>query len=386
MKHTSPTLLALAAILAVPSAYALDVKDDDVKMGLAVRIQARAEVNDAENAAGALYDANTGNLHGGDPVDFYLHRVRFAVKGNWKNDYFFNVTMAADSTAAKGANFQAYETYIGYKMKDEASGLTHSFQTGLANAFFNGIAHAYSSSEFLFPGGRATELMLASRGVGIAYMLTAPVGRFGIDIQNNIGDSATKQDGLFYSARLELTPPGEMGIKKTTESFLGKEGKGILVALGYGSNVRDRTTVAAGVTTTSYGVEVLGHFDGLTALAEFRTQTAENMTPNASPKETKGEVWLVQAGYALPLYDGVIEPAIRYTAIDLNKDNDTENAVFGKKDYGNSGTQIDVGVNYYIHGHNNKVQVAYTNWTGEENAAGDEASADIYRVQWQLNF
>jgi len=387
VKYTSPTLLIIAALAAAPGVHALTVKDDDVKLGLGVRIQARAEFNDSENAAGDPYDAGSGSAHGGDPVDFMIRRMRLTFKGSWKSDYFFNVTMASDKrTVASGSTIDLYESYIGRKWSDEASGISHSIQTGLANAFYNGVANTFSSGAFLLPNSRATELLLASRGIGIAYMMTAPFGRFGIDIQNNTSDAAGDQDGLFYSARVELTPPGELAIKSATESFVGAEGKGVWLALDYAQNVSNGSadsSFAVG-TTTGYGIELLGHVDGLTALAEYRADTHENSTNDT---ETKKKVMLVQAGYALPFGDAVIEPAIRWAAIDLDTEDDEEGDPYGSKyDYGTSGTQIDLGVNYYIHKHNNKLQLAYTMWEGEETEDGDSASADIVRAQWQLNF
>jgi hypothetical protein len=382
VKHTSPTLLILAAMAIAPSVSALSVKDDDVKLGLALRIQARADVSDAETASGTPYDVMTGNANGGDPADFYLRRLRFGVKGSFKDDYKFNITFAADKAQAKDKGVALYEAYVARVWKDEDNKIEHELIFGQSNAFFNGVANSFSSSKFLLPGVRATDQMLASRGNGLGYRMNSEMVRFGADMQNNIKDdsSATKSDGLFYSARIELTPPGELGIKKVMESYVGQDGKGVMLSLDYGANVRQANTT----TTTGYGTEWLVHVDGLTALAELRADDAENMTTNV---KTKKQIWLVQAGYALPLGDAFIEPAIRYTSIDLDTDNEEEGSSYGTSlDFGASGSQFDAGVNYYIHGHNNKVQLAYTNWKGEENAGGDKAKADILRAQWQLDF
>jgi hypothetical protein len=382
VKQLSPALLALAVCALAPSLSALDVKDDNVKLGLFLQLQMRADVSSAETAAGADYDVMTGGANGGDAVDFYLRRVRFGLKGMWKDDYKFSVVFYGDKAQTGTQTIRLYEATIARAWKDEANGLTHEFKAGLANAFYNGALGSYSSTAYLFPGIRATELLGGSRGVGVAYMLTAPLGRFGVDVQNNTADdtSATASDGMFYSARLEATLPGELGIAKPTETFLGKDGKGALLAVDGMTNVR----AGNATTTTAYGVELLGHYDAITALAEFRASTAKN---NTTDVETKKQVWLVQAGYAMPLGDGIIEPALRYQAIDLDTDNEEEGTSYGTGlDYGTSGTQVDVGVNYYLHGVNNKVQVAYTMWQGEEDSAGDQASADILRAQWQLTF
>lgn len=380
MKHTVPTLLVIAAF--APGLAALEVKDDDMKLGLTLQLQLRADVSSAETAAGADYDVMTGNANAGDPVDFYNRRLRFGLKGVYKNDYKVSVVFAADKGQAKDKAITLYEATLSRVWRDEARNLTHEFKAGLANAFYSGAVGSCSSAGYLLPGIRGTEALGTYRGNGVAYMLTAPVGRFGVDIQNNVNDdtSATASDGMFYSARAEVSMPGEWNIAKPTESFLGKAGKGVLGAVDYMTNVRAGNTT----TTSGYGIELLGHFDAVTALAEYRTTSTEVSTTSTT---TDASVWLVQAGYAMPLGNAIIEPAVRYQVIDKNTDNDKEGTSYGTAlDYGTSGTQIDVGVNYYISGNNNKVQVAYTMWEGEENAAGDTATADILRAQWQLWF
>jgi hypothetical protein len=386
VKHTVPTLLAIAAF--APGLAALDVKDDDMKLGLTLQLQLRADMSTAETAAGADYDVMTGNANSGDTVDFYNRRLRFGLKGVYKNDYKFSVVFAADKGQAKDKAVTLYEATVTRVLKDEANNLTHEFRAGLANAFFSGAVGSYSSTAYLLPGIRGTEALGTYRGNGIAYMLTAPMGRFGIDIQNNINDdiSTTASDGMFYSTRAEISLPGEWNIAKPTESFQGKTGKGVLGAVDYMTNVRAGNTT----TTTGYGFELLAHFDAVTALAEYRATSTEVSTTNTT---TKASVWLVQAGYAMPLGDAIIEPAIRYQVIDLNSDNDKEGLAYSQTsgsgkalDYGTSGNQIDIGVNYYISGNNNKIQVAYTMWEGEENTSGDKATADILRAQWQLWF
>lgn len=381
MKHTVPAILAIAAL--APGLSALEVNDGaDVKLGLTLQLQLRADVSDAEDAAGNDYDVMTGNANGGDAVDFYNRRMRFGLKASYKNDYKASVVFAADKGQKKDTAITLYEATISRVWKDEVNNLTHEFKAGLANAFYSGAVGACASSGYLFPGIRASEALGTYRGNGVAYMLTAPVGRFGVDVQNNIADDtvATQSDGMFYSARVELSPPGEMNIAKQVESFLGKDGMGVHLAADYMTNVR----AANHITTTGYGVELLGHFNAITALAEYRTISSDDKTTDV---QVDGEVWLVQAGYAMPLGEAVIEPAIRYQVIDKNTDEDNEGTSYGTSlDYGNSGTQIDLGVNYYIHGNNNKVQVSYTMWEGEEVEGGDAATADILRAQWQLWF
>jgi hypothetical protein len=182
-----------------------------------------------------------------------------------------------------------------------------------------------------------------------------------------------------------------------------------LVALGFeaGVNQRDRTNqVAANANanppiafqagqvqkTDVYGVDLLLHVDGLTALAEFRHRGIYTKNLDSDKKDSEGaDILVLQAGYAFPVeaLGGVLEPALRFQDIDMNTGNEKEGKPFGGGDFGNSGRQIDVALNLYLAGHNNKINLMYTRWTGEEGttpATDEKPMANIVRLQHQLNF
>lgn len=426
MKHLSHTLIALA--VAAPAAFALDVKDDDVKLGLSLQLQVRGEVASADAADGQThYSVTSGKSVGTtDPFDFYIRRMRLGFKGSYQGDWKFGAIIRIDnqdkSVASTGSTIDAAatgsaakqdvnfnrrpETHVAYierVIKQEDLKIEHSIKAGLDYAFFNGASGVFSSSSFLLPSGRATDQssMLAPRGIGIGYKLDAPYVTWGFDIQNNVSDDAetsttSQGDGLCYTTRLQLTPEGDLAIKKAVESFLGKPGTGVMVSLEYGKNTNLNTIQ----DITAYGTEVLVHWNGLSALAEFRKAKFEDNTTDGTSKSATAnknrdrQIWLVQAGYALPLGDAVIEPAVRYTVIDLDKDDvgEGENKdgktgqslpTYGSGEYGNSGKQWELGVNYYPKGsHANKIQLGFQNWEAEQG----KAKANILRAQWQLSF
>lgn len=141
MKH-SPTLLALAAMAAVPSAFALNVEDADLKVGLKAVIQARVEHSDAKDASGDAYDVIDGASRTNDPVDFYLRRARLGFAGSYKDDYKFSIMVRmdnADKTAPSSATRAAvaHVAFIERIFKQEDLKLTHSVRAGLDYAFFN---------------------------------------------------------------------------------------------------------------------------------------------------------------------------------------------------------------------------------------------------------
>lgn len=439
MKHTSRTLLALAVLS--PAAFALDVKDDDLKLALKLQLQIRAEKSWAKDTTGQQYNLteNVANQEG-DDMDFYVRRARIGFAGTWKGEYKFayllrnddmdksvqSVTVYNDvnnngkqdagektQTVSNGITSNrvpvTHYAYIERIIKQEDLGIEHSLKMGLDYAFFNGSeGGGFSSSSFLFPNQRATGSMLAPRGVGAAYKVSGKRFILGLDVQNNTGDTAGASldgssnggEGLFYGTRLQVIPfdSDEKGHMKTVESFLGKDGQGVLISAELGVNQNDNTSATTNVNTTAYGFEVLGHYDGLTVLAEYRQIIAapqvQDSTAESDKEKTVGTCYLVQAGYAMPLGDQVIEPAFRFTRLNNKAQSDAalnaEVNNFGAREWGASGYSYDAGVNYYLHGHSNKVQLAYQHWRSEAGQwVGTDwvaPQADVVRFQWQLSF
>ncbi|MEK7413756.1 MAG: porin [Planctomycetota bacterium] len=404
MKHISPSLLVLAVFTAVPSAYSLDVKDEDMKLGLVMRIQMRAERANASDNTGDTHNIANGVTGQPDTADFYLRRFRFGFKGTYQNDYKFAAIVRmdnADRTANSdsGRNAVIHQAYLARVFKPEGSDTEHIVSAGLNYSFFNGAQDTFSSSQQLFPAPRATEgsTFLAPRGVGVAYKAVGKLlsnnYQFGVDILNNTGDDATattRKEGLCYVARFEYVPydsvPGHM---KTTESFVGAKGTGMLIALDAGINKNDITSATARQTRKAEGIEVLVHHDSLTALFEYRVAQLETDNTVAANTNAGSKAIILQAGWAMPWYDGVIEPSFRWSRIDLDKDT-VETSAFGTADFGNSGFQTELGVNWYINKtHNNKLQFAYLDWRGEQSSLAtveSPARAHVLRAQWQVNF
>ncbi len=99
---------------------------------------------------------------------------------------------------------------------------------------------------------------------------------------------------------------------------------------------------------------------------------------------------VAEAGYAMP-YDGLIlEPAVRYQVINLDTGLGDQPVTYDggpqnpgpDAEWGDSGTQIDLGLNCYLHGHSNKIQLSYSRWE----AKGGAGHANIWRLQHQLAF
>lgn len=388
------SLSALALLgTAIPSTYALSIKDDTVSLSPGIRIQTRATVADASSATGDDYRLQGGVVGGeNDPIDFSIRRARLYMGGKYGQDWKFliafnadNIDSAGTASASRAMQWRYAWVERQFTMGDD---FAHIIHFGLDKPYNNPSDGAMSSSRELFPTGNAAAGLLAPRGVGIGYRLRGPLFLVAADVQNNItthattGLGAVEEEGLYYGARAEFSFSKEWFIAKRAESFLGKEGTGLNLGASWATNSEGVTATDA-VDTMAYGVDLMFHWNNISAYAEYRTSNAES-TPFAGGAATEqdAEVILGQVGYAFPLANGhVIEPAVRYQIIDGNTETD-ETSVYGTGEVGGSGNQIDVGLNYYLDGHNNKFQLAYQMWEAEE---GD-GDANIVRLQHQLNF
>ncbi len=411
MKHTSPTLLVIAALAAAPGMHALSVKDDDLSLGLKLQLQVRAEKGWSQGNDNQAYNVPEAAANSeSDVMDFYVRRARIGFAGTWKGEYKFAYLMRTDNqdknsgsstSGTAGRTPQTHYAFIERIIKQEDLGLEHGVRMGLDYAWFNGASAAFSSSSFLFPTERATAGMVGPRGVGVGYKLSHKMVTWGVDVQNNTGDNqnaagegtANQGEGLFMGSRVQVIAfdSDEKGHMKTVESFLGKDGKGVLISAEYGINDSNNTSATQTVNQNAYGFEILGHMDAITALAEWRqviTRTKNNVIADDT---NVGTCYLFQIGYALPMGDQVLEPAFRWTKLDADADiGETGN--YGTSEYGGSGYSWDLGLNYYIHGHSNKLQVAWQHWRAEDGVMlGNPseyvaAKADVLRFQWGLSF
>lgn len=421
MKHPVKTLAALAFLsVMAPTAHAVSLKDDVLSLTPGVRIQTRAQMNDATTGTGTAGAANgpgsdfrvaSGTAGtSDDPVDFMIRRARinlnFKYGSNWKGQLAINADSVDNSASGANRAMQLRYAWLerGFDMGD---GMSHGIHFGLDKPYNNATDSAMSSSRHMMPNSFASSSYLAPRGVGVGYRFEHPMLLIAADLQNNTNTAkdtattnATEEEGFFYGVRAEFSFSPDWFIKKRSESFVGKEGQGLNIGLSYGMN---QDAVLADVDTgaptspgkrnlSAYGVDALFWLNGISAFAEYRTGTQES-DPNtglatAGTVDVDAEFIAFQIGYALPLGEGIIEPCIRYQIIDNNTDTDDivnySTAAQGSTatDSGQSGTQIDFGVNYYLSGHDNKLSLAVSLWEAEEG----EGDATIVRLQHQINF
>ena len=393
----SKTLSALALLGAViPAAHALSIKDDTVKLGVGIRLQTRATVADATGQDGNEYRVQSGTVNAvNDPIDFQIRRSRLYLKigygENWKGELAFNaddIDSAGSSSGSRALNVRYAWAQRIFKLEGE--GMSPALAFGLMKPLGNSAADAsMSTSRALFPTESATAVLASYREIGLEWTFNHPMFLLALDLfQNEAGKdsttalSAAESEGLMFGGRVEFSFSPEWFIAKRAESYLGKEGHGVNFGISALSN-QDTVTTTSLVTTTGVGVDVMFWYNALSAFAEYRTQTVDTELLAGGSSDVTSEAIVVQAGWAFPLENGcVVEPCVRINLIDNNTDNDSETPNYGSGALGGSGTQIDIGINYYLDGHNNKLQLAYQMWEAEEG----EADASIIRLQHQLNF
>lgn len=393
----SKTLSALALLGAViPAAHALSIKDDTVKLGVGIRLQTRATVADATGTDGQEYRVQSGTLDAvNDPLDFSVPRARLYLKigygENWKGELAFNADNIDNTGSNTNRALAVRYAWAQRIFKLEGEGMSHAIAFGLMKPLANAAADAsMSSSRALFPTDSATRVLASYREMGIEWTFNHPMFLIAVDLfQNEDGskdvstpESRDEAEGFLLGGRVEFSFSPEWFISKRAESFLGKEGRGLNFGISAISN-QDDVDATATQTTTGIGVDIMAWWNSLSAFAEFRTQTVDTDAFAGGTTDVTSEAIVVQAGWAIPLENGcVVEPALRINLIDNDTDNDSETPNYGSGELGGSGTQIDIGINYYLDGHNNKLQLAYQMWEAEEG----EADASIIRLQHQLNF
>ena len=414
MKRIAPTLslLALAGI-----AGAEVISDDAAKITVGLLTQARMDVNKGSfnNPTGNpndTYSPTEGVAGKPDTADFYLRRVRPALRGTFGNGFVFQTTLAADNAGKNGSNavnVTLFDAFAGRKWTDGS--VSHTVVAGKKNAWF--AMSNFTSATNLLPSMRPLTAVGVPNNVGAGYRLDAPYVRFGVDVLNNAGSgvyaagngddtaSATQNsgEGLWYSGRVEITGAGDWA-SAWQESFAGRPGHGFVVGLEAGAVNNDRVTADLDPSTAGpqvgktsafiYGLEGMIHVDGLTAVADVRGQKT-TPTPDVgnTPDKVTGRTLSIQAGYAFQTgweLMSVIEPAARYADVDNNTDVEGESTTYGGADYSGSGRTIELGVNGYFNGHKNKISADFIAWEGETPAVGDAPTAYIFRVQHQLWF
>ncbi|MFW5828916.1 MAG: porin [Planctomycetota bacterium] len=351
---------ALAAVAAFPmAAQAFEfgpVKDWTFKVDPRVQVWFTTIDNDADDA---------------QSWDLLVRRLRLPVSGKNADGWGFKVELNADKVSQgdgdPGNDPKFTDAHV---TKSINSGdIKHQLKWGLEQIGDYGLVSVSdSSSTKLLPNGRGASLGEGNLGVGVMYAMSAPM--FGIKL--GIGESESKADApdddsdMYVAGRFSTSLSPDMALSKRMDSFLGKESDGIKHELGVAFEMAQ---VAGDATNTTFGVDYLLHYNQISALAEVYIGTEEATADGADDTDLMSVT--AQAGYAVPLTDGVVEPALM-----IGMQTFDDGATDGTDTY------MSVGVNYYFSGHKNKIQAAVETLSAENS---DDDSTEFV-IAYQLDF
>ena len=225
-----------------------------------------------------------------------------------------------------------------------------------------------------------------------SYLITVTNGDGGDSIRNVI-DQRTS-DNVAFSGRLNwafLAPIGytEGALNNSTCNWYGELG-----AWGYYYADRDDAPHTQITDAVRFGVDLAMGYGGFSFTAAFNITADEN----AAGAKLDTTSYLVQLGYHFP--GTAWEIAARYSAYDSDRD-----AGFGNAAWlgGGAVSEFAFGINYYLNGHGNKLQLdaawvdgsdaasalIFDPYTGYPGASATTGSGDgtyglLLRFQWQL--
>lgn len=359
------------------------IKSGDNSITFGGYAQALFDASDRE-----LYDADTAGtgvgVEDGTSTAFSVRRARLELKGTMFRPWLkYAITYELSSTSGdKDSKFK--DVYFAFAKHEAAT-----VQIGQFKVPFS-LQELTSDTRLQFVDRSITNDFAPARDAGFAVTGLVADGRFGYaaGVFNGGGESKSQDDqGLLYVGRVWVDPLGAYKLGEGTTDA-GDEHE-VHVGLAYRTGEVIRGTLTTGVfedpnDQSAWNVEAAWRWKRLFATAEFFGQTNEISNPVSGPDvEQKG--WHVQA--AVAAIPGTLEFGARYAVLDGNTGADDAAA-----------TETRFGVNYYLKGHNFKIQTDYVLLDFEPNAPGRSSSSRLaaaagrdvtdraIRVQAQLAF
>lgn len=305
--------------------------------------------------------------------DLYIRRARLEIGGNLTKALTYGFVLEADKSDQKstsGATTKLHYAYFNYKFDD-----AFSVRVGKEKLPYSRVSLTSSSKQLLVERPLSTEA--AKKFFGNYYQTNVMLhgkladGMFNYyaDVADGVNGGANTRGGPALIGRIELSPPGFVE-KGKSDAHLGK-GQHMTLGLSYGSQ-QGAGSATGTADYTLQGLDLSGHWQGLTAQAEYIEMKTESSTGSV----TKPKGWYVQAGYFIPGIN--LEPAFRYENYDhdSNKANQTQKIT-------------TLGANYYLKGHSMKVGLNWVHHKFDTPALAkttNDTSANVVQLQTQFYF
>lgn len=352
---------------------------DDTDINIRVRLQPRLDMGGLiKNEAGTSYESE---------IDMYLRRIRLEVGGKLIKDLKYSLVFEADKNgkfASSGS--PTNEVKIQTANVDYKFAHTFAVRFGKAKLPYSRVSLTSSSKQLVIERPVSTEaakklfddyyqahLMVhgkVAEGV-LAYNLAMGDGW---EPNSTItGTTSVHKSDPLYVARVELSLPGWVE-KDKSDAHLGNNRH---LTIGANYAVQDGIEYKGntyGEDRSLVGMDLSGHWEGLTAQFEYNSWKEKYTDPTKKEKEPKG--WYGQAGYYIK---GVnVEPVVRYEVYDQDSNSDDKQEKI-----------ITLGVNWYLKGHSLKVGLNWAHTEYEKSASGwlaNDDTKDLYQLQTQLYF
>ena len=320
------------------------------------------------------HDAN-GNRNN----DFFIRRLR--LKGGGKvydlAKYYFEVKIDNTGKFNRTPRAQVENAWLDFKIKE-----SFIIRAGLFDMVFSRNALTSDSKLLLMDRslvkGAMTVLGIADNTVGVLAH-GRPMGghlSYGFGVFDNLGFEvlgqdttilSRKSDGTMFTGRVgydffDPASPGGYGDYRSSYNGQGKR----LTISGNAAYLSEAQIGTRQFTLYAYGVDLFFNSGGLVIEAEYDAYI-EHVTNNGG-RDIDGSGYYVQAGY---LIFPKIELAARYQELDNDNNIETDKLMW-----------TSVGLNYYMKGHNLKIQGEYI----FKNEEGVEIDNDLFQVQMQFDF
>jgi phosphate-selective porin OprO/OprP len=312
--------------------------------------------------------------------DFYIARLRLKGSGKAFNlaSYYFEVKIDNAGRFNKEQKPQVENAWLNFLLSKDIN-----LRVGFYDMVFSRNALTSDSKLLLMDRSlikdALTVIGVADNTVGL-LLHGRPLGNhlsYGFGIFDNIafeiaGKDSTilqrKSDGAMTTARVVydfLDPAPANGYGDYQGSYIGKGQR-----LSLGTNGSYLTNVRLGEVLYdelfAWGADIFFNTGPYTFEAEY--DLYNQISKGSSNSSIKGFGYYLQAGYLiLPM----LEFAIRYQQLDPNK-NGADDKLYW----------TTIGFNFYMHGHNLKIQTDYT-FKNEQNVKYDD---DLFQIQLQLDF
>ncbi|MBI5970217.1 MAG: hypothetical protein HY884_03600 [Deltaproteobacteria bacterium] len=392
MKRLTATGLFFFSVFAVSQAQAagfyygeetkgITVSANESDLNVRIRLQPRMDFGD-------IIIAKDGKSYATDK-DFYFRRVRLEAGGHLVKTFKYHLALAGDKWDKTG-NSNAVIVHTAYVEWEPIEPVSVIF--GKEKLPYSRVSLTSSSKRLLVENPASTEAAKKLFGKTdpyyqpkfavkgkildgvIAYEAAVADGWANGEAVQTTPARAVYKSKPLYVARVEFSPPNFVEGKKS-DAHLGS-GRHLTLGLNYAnqSSIEYSTTADNRESRILKGLDLSGHYNGLTAQFEFnewKVETSDRAVANSHPKG-----WYAQAGYFI---EGInIEPAARYEIYNQ----DSKQRDMAEKD-------TTLGVNWYGKGHSLKAGLNWVNTKYETFAGGRLTNANkknVYQLQAQMYF